>query len=128
MATIPTTSWQIDGGKVEIVTDCIFLGSKITADGDCILWSGNQSASLVGTSFLVIFPLPRGFWPGWVVYRNKIFKSVLVISISYLKWNQVHVDENIKNKHTCKLFIIKVISKLTQMKSINSTFKNWRQL
>ena len=37
MATIPTTSWQIDGGKVEIVTDCIFLGSKITADIDCIL-------------------------------------------------------------------------------------------
>ena len=29
------TSWQIDGGKVETVTDFIFLGSKITADGDC---------------------------------------------------------------------------------------------
>ena len=28
-------SWQIDGEKVETVTDCIFLGSKITADGDC---------------------------------------------------------------------------------------------
>ena len=28
-------SWQIEGGKVETVTDCIFLGSKITADGDC---------------------------------------------------------------------------------------------
>ena len=35
MATIPTTSWQIDGGNVETVTDFIFLGSKITADGDC---------------------------------------------------------------------------------------------
>ena len=31
----PITSWQIDGEKVEIVTDFIFLGSKITADGDC---------------------------------------------------------------------------------------------
>ena len=31
----PITSWQIDGGKVEIVTDFIFLGSKSTADGDC---------------------------------------------------------------------------------------------
>ena len=31
----PTTSWQIDGETVEIVTDFIFLGSKITTDGDC---------------------------------------------------------------------------------------------
>ena len=29
------TSWQIDGGKVETVTDFIFLGSKITVDSDC---------------------------------------------------------------------------------------------
>ena len=35
MASSPITSWQIDGGKVEIVTDFIFLGSKITVDGDC---------------------------------------------------------------------------------------------
>ena len=35
MASGPFTSWQIDGEKVEIVTDFIFLGSKITADGDC---------------------------------------------------------------------------------------------
>ena len=31
----PITSWQIHGEKVEIVTDFIFLGSKITVDGDC---------------------------------------------------------------------------------------------
>ena len=31
----PITSWQIDGETMEIVTDFIFLGSKITADGDC---------------------------------------------------------------------------------------------
>ena len=31
----PITSWQIDGGKVEAVTDFLFLGSKITADGKC---------------------------------------------------------------------------------------------
>ena len=31
----PITSWQIEGGKVEAVTDFIFLGSKITADNDC---------------------------------------------------------------------------------------------
>ena len=33
----PITSWQVDGGKVETVTDFIFLGSKITVDGDCSL-------------------------------------------------------------------------------------------
>ena len=35
MASGPITSWEIDGETVETVTDCIFLGSKITADGDC---------------------------------------------------------------------------------------------
>ena len=35
MASVPITSWQIDGETVETVTDFIFLGSKITADGDC---------------------------------------------------------------------------------------------
>ena len=35
MASGPITSWQLEGEKVEIVTDFIFLGSKITADGDC---------------------------------------------------------------------------------------------
>ena len=35
MASGPTTSWQIEGEKVETVTDFIFLGSKITMDGDC---------------------------------------------------------------------------------------------
>ena len=35
MASGPITSWQTDGETVETVTDFIFLGSKITADGDC---------------------------------------------------------------------------------------------
>ena len=35
MASSPITSWQIDGGTVETVSDFIFSGSKITADGDC---------------------------------------------------------------------------------------------
>ena len=35
MASGPITSWEIDGGTVETVSDFIFLGSKITADGDC---------------------------------------------------------------------------------------------
>ena len=35
MASGPITSWQIDGEKIETVTDFIFLGSKITVNGDC---------------------------------------------------------------------------------------------
>ena len=37
MASGPITSWQIDGETMETVTDFLFLGSKITADGDCNL-------------------------------------------------------------------------------------------
>ena len=36
MTSGPITSWQIDGERMETVTDFIFLGSKITADSDCI--------------------------------------------------------------------------------------------
>jgi len=35
MASSPITSWQIEGEKLEVVTDFIFLGSKIVADGKC---------------------------------------------------------------------------------------------
>ena len=35
MATGPNTSWEINGERVETVSDLIFLGSKFTADGDC---------------------------------------------------------------------------------------------
>ena len=35
MASSPITSWQIDGETMETMTDFLFLGSKITADGDC---------------------------------------------------------------------------------------------
>ena len=35
MASGPITSWRIDGEKMETVTDFIFLGSKVTVDGDC---------------------------------------------------------------------------------------------
>ena len=45
-ASGPTTSWQIEGDKVETVTDFIFLGSKIIAEGDCS--SGSKRPSLLG--------------------------------------------------------------------------------
>ena len=37
MASSPITSWQIEGEKVEAVTDFLFVGSKITLNGDCFL-------------------------------------------------------------------------------------------
>ena len=37
MASDPITAWQIEGEKVEVVTDFLFLGSKIIVDGDCVL-------------------------------------------------------------------------------------------
>ena len=37
MASSPITSWQIDGKTIETVTDFIFLGSKITVDGDAVM-------------------------------------------------------------------------------------------
>ena len=54
MASGPITSWEIDGETVETVSDFIFGGSKITADGDCsreikrrllLCWQSNVSAS-----------------------------------------------------------------------------------
>ena len=49
MASGPITSWQIEGEKVETVTDFIFLGSKITADGD---WN---------REIKICFPLKEGY-------------------------------------------------------------------
>ena len=59
MASSPNTSWQIDGETVETVTDFIFLGSKITADGNCS------------------HGIKRRLLPGWKVMTNldSILKS-----------------------------------------------------
>ena len=46
MASGPITSWQIDGETLETVTDFIFSGSKITADGDCSHEIKKDSCSL----------------------------------------------------------------------------------
>ena len=46
MASSPITSWQIDGETMETVTDFTFLGSKITADGDCS--HGSKRCLLLG--------------------------------------------------------------------------------
>ena len=46
MASGPITSWEIDGETVETVSDFIFLGSKITADGDCAAMKLKDTFSL----------------------------------------------------------------------------------
>ena len=56
MASIPITSWQINGETVETVTDFIFLGSKITAAGDCSHKIKNPCS------------LEEKLWPTWTAY------------------------------------------------------------
>ena len=46
MASSPITSWQIDGEKVETITDYIFLGSKVAADGNCTAMKLKDACSL----------------------------------------------------------------------------------
>ena len=55
MASGPLISWQIDGEKVETVRDFIFLGSKITADGDC-------------SHEVIRHSLEEKLWPTWTAY------------------------------------------------------------
>ena len=45
MASGPITAWQIEGGKMEVVADFLFLGSKITVDGDCSHEIRNQKTT-----------------------------------------------------------------------------------
>ena len=57
MASGPITSWQIEGEKVEVVTDFLFVGSEITADGDCsheikrCLLLGRKTVTNLGSVF-----------------------------------------------------------------------------
>ena len=56
IASGPITSWQIDGETMETVADFIFLGSKITADGDCSQVIKNSCS------------LEEKVWPTWTAY------------------------------------------------------------
>ena len=56
MASGPITSWQMDGETMETVTDFIFLGSKITAGGDC------------RHEIKTLAPLEKKLWPTWTAY------------------------------------------------------------
>ena len=61
MASGPITSWQIDGKTMETVTGLIFLGSKITADGDCsheikrCLLLGRKAMTNLGSIYIYIY-------------------------------------------------------------------------
>ena len=55
MASGPITSWEIDGETVELVTDFVFLGSKITVDSDC----SHEIKYLL---------LEEKLWPTWAVH------------------------------------------------------------
>ena len=89
MTSGPITSWQIDGETMETVTDFIFLGSKITADGDCS--HEIEKHLLLGRKVkLVIAFLPRSkrlliSWlqsPSAVIWEPPKIKSVTVSIVS----------------------------------------------
>ena len=69
MVSSPITSWQIDGGKMETVTDFTFLGSKITVDTDCShgikrhLLLGRKTMTMVYVC-LFQFWFPQGIYLG----------------------------------------------------------------
>ena len=78
MASGPITSWQIDGEIVETVADFIFLGSKITADGDCchelkrgILLAGKLMTNL--DNILKSITLPTKF----LLIKTMVFPGVM---------------------------------------------------
>ena len=81
MAFSPITSWQIDGETMETVTDFIFLGSKITADGDCsheikrrLLLERKAMTKLVGVLKSRDITLPT---------KVHIFRSMVFLVIMY---------------------------------------------
>ena len=92
MVSGPITSWQIDGQTMETVTDFIFLGSKITADGDCsheikrCLLFGRKAMTNLDSEFksrdlylptkvhlvkAVVFPVVMYGCEGWTIKKAK---------------------------------------------------------
>ena len=67
MASSPITSWQIDGKTMETVTDFVFLGSRITADGDC-------SHEIKKHLFLLYLTMPKPLTMWITINCGKSFK------------------------------------------------------
>ena len=95
MASGPISSWEIDGEKVETVSDIIFLGSKVTADGDCsheikrCLLLGRKLISNLDSIFKsrditlptkvrlvkpMVFPVVMYGWESWTVKKADAFE------------------------------------------------------
>ena len=68
MASVPITSWQIDGEKMETVTDFIFLSSKITVDGDC---SHKIKRHLLLGIKAMIFPVVMYGCESWTIKKTE---------------------------------------------------------
>ena len=79
MASAPITAWQIEGEKVEVVTDFLCLGSKITADSDCsheiktiASWPESDDIALPTKVHIVktmVFPVVRYSCESWTVKK-----------------------------------------------------------
>ena len=86
MASSPITSWQIEGEKVEAVTDFLFLGSEITADGDC----SHEIRRQLLLDRKVTTNLDRVLKSRGIILRTKvrIVKAMvfLVVTYSYESW------------------------------------------
>ena len=79
MASGPITSWKIDGKTMETVTDFIFLGSKITADGDCRLESILKSTDVtlptkVHTVKAMVFPVVMFGCESWTIKKAECWR------------------------------------------------------
>ena len=90
MASGPITSWQIDGEIMETVTDFIFLGSKITADGDCSheikrhLLLGREAM----TNLVSILKNRDITWPAKV----RLVKSIIFPAVMHASELDIHTD------------------------------------
>ena len=83
MASSPIISWQIDGENVETVIDFIFLGSKITVNGDCshkvkrLLLLGRKVMTNLDSIFKsrdITLPMKRSVWPKLCVFPVVIYR------------------------------------------------------
>ena len=93
MASGPITSWQIEGEKMEVVTDFLFLGSKITAGGDCShevrrwLHLGSKAMTNQGS---VLKSRDMILWT-----KAHIVKAIVFLVVGY-GWESWTVKENTK--------------------------------
>ena len=105
MASDPITSWEIDGETVETVSDFIFWGSKIAADGDCSheikrrmsIESVIRSNHLILCCPLLLLPL--------VFHSIKVFSSESVLRISWPKYWSFSFSISPSNEYSALIFL-----------------------